>query len=53
MDRLVLDLISQSMLIFFNVDCAVNIVLIVFFEISSRNDHNCFMSYGEIDRLSV
>lgn len=37
---------------FFNVDCAMNIVLIVFFKISSTAD-NCFVSYGEIDGLSV
>ena len=30
----------------------MNIVLIVFFKISSTDD-NCSMSYGEIDGLSV
>lgn len=47
-----LDLISRSKVIFFNVECAVNIVLIVFFEICNT-DGNWFLSYGEIDGLSV
>lgn len=37
---------------YFNVKCNMNIVLIVFFKICSTDD-NCFMSYGEMDGLSV